>query len=70
MSPCDRPVGEMALREALNCGWDKGSQALTLVFHNPGGATIADWAIAFLAGLILLNLLLLLLQMLVPSRPL
>jgi hypothetical protein len=68
MSPCDRPVGEMALREALNCGWDKGAKALSVVFHNPGSATIADWAIAFFAGLILLNVLLLVLRMLMPPE--
>ncbi|HXY57343.1 MAG TPA: hypothetical protein VEH76_02060 [Methylocystis sp.] len=68
MPPCDKPVGEMALREALNCAWDKGANALSVVVHNPGSATIADWAIAFLAALMLLNFALLVLDMLMPPR--
>ena len=68
MPPCDKPVGEMTVSEALNCGWDKGAGALSTVFHSPGAATIADWAIALLAMLIILNIVLLLLGMLIPSR--
>lgn len=68
MPPCDKPVGEMALREALGCAWDKGAGALSTIFHSPGSATISDWAIALLAALILLNFVLFILDMLTPRR--
>ncbi len=43
--------------------------ALSTVVHSPASATISDWALAFLAALLLLNLLLLLFRLLMP-RPL
>ena len=69
MSPCDKPVGEMALRQALSCGWDKGAEALSIVLHHPSSATITDWAIAFFAALILLNFVLFVLDILMPPKP-
>ncbi len=66
MQPCDRPVAEMSIGEAVDCMWEKGSKALSVIVHNPGSASITDWAVGFLAALILLNLLLLLLGLLTP----
>ncbi len=68
MESCDRPLADMALREAGQCAWEIGSKALSHVFHSPGAATIPDWGLAILAALILLNLLLLLLGLLIPRR--
>ncbi|ARN82413.1 hypothetical protein DSM21852_18440 [Methylocystis bryophila] len=70
METCDKPVAEMATGDALKCAWDKGVDALSTVVHSPGSASINDWALAFLAALVLLNLLLLVLRLLLPSRPL
>ena len=53
----------------MKCAWDKGAGALSTVVHSPASATISDWALAFLAALLLLNLLLLLFRLLMP-RPL
>ena len=36
MQPCDRPVAEMSLGEAVDCTWEKGSKALSVIVHNPG----------------------------------
>lgn len=68
METCDKPVADMAVGDVLKCGWDKGANALSTVFHSPGSATINDWALAFLALLVLLNLLLLLLRLIFPPR--
>ncbi len=68
MESCDKPLADMALREAGQCAWDTGSRALSHVFHSPGAATITDWGLAILAALIVLNLLLLLLGLFVPRR--
>jgi Zn-dependent protease len=70
MENCDKALAELATSDALKCAWDKGAGALSTVVHSPGLATINDWALAFLAALVLLNLLLLLFRMLLPSRPL
>jgi len=56
----------MSFNEFLDCVWDKGSKALSVIVHNPGSASITDWALGFLAALILLNILLLLLGLLTP----
>jgi|JAHE01.1.fsa_nt_gi hypothetical protein len=69
METCDKPVADLATGDALKCAWDKGAAALSTVVHSPASATISDWALAFLAALVLLNLLLLLLRLLLP-RPL
>jgi hypothetical protein len=69
MEPCDKPVADLAIGEALKCAWGKGANALSVVVHSPASATINDWALAFLAALVLLNLLLLLLRLLLPARP-
>ena len=68
MENCDKPLADLALGDAVKCGWDKGAAALTTVVHAPGSATITDWALALLAVLILVNLLFLLVGMLVPRR--
>ena len=68
MQPCDRPVAEMSFNEAMDCTWEKGSKALSVITHNPESASITDWALGFLAALILLNLLLLFLGLLTPRR--
>jgi len=69
METCDKPVADLATGDTLKCAWDKGADALSTVVHSPASATINDWALAFLAALVLLNLLLLLLRLLLP-RPL
>jgi hypothetical protein len=69
MLSCDRAVADLATGETLRCVWDKGAEALSTVVHTAGTAKINDWALAFLAALVLLNLLLLLLRLLLP-RPL
>jgi hypothetical protein len=35
MQPCDRPVAEMSFNEAMDCPWEKGSKALSIIAHNP-----------------------------------
>ena len=69
MVTCERAVVDLATGETLKCIWDKGAAALSTVVHAPGTANINDWALAFFAALVLLNLLLLLLRLLLP-RPL
>ncbi|MFY9657290.1 MAG: hypothetical protein WAK01_12015 [Methylocystis sp.] len=66
MVTCDKAVADLATGETLKCVWDKGAEALSTVVHTPGTANINDWALAFLAALVLLNLLLLLLRLLLP----
>ena len=68
MELCDKPAAEMAFKEVVSCAWDKGAKALSITFHTPALATITDWAMAFLAALILLNFLLLILRLLIPRR--
>jgi hypothetical protein len=68
MQPCYRPVAEMTLDETVECIREKGSKALSVITHNPESASITDWALGFLAALILLNLLLLFLGLLTPRR--
>jgi hypothetical protein len=69
MEACDKAVADLATGDAFKCAWDKGAGALSTVIHTPGSANINDWALAFLAALVILNLLLLLLRLLLP-RPL
>lgn len=69
MERCDGPIGGMSISEALNCVWEKGSNALTDVVHSPGSASISNWALALLTILILINVLLLITRILFP-RPL
>ena len=70
MENCDDAVADPAPGDTLKSAWEKGAGALSTVLHSPGSATITDWAQAFLAALVLLNLLLLLFRPLLPSRPL
>jgi len=69
MVTCDKAVADLATGETLKCVWDKATDALSTVVHTPGTANINDWALAFLAALVLLNLLLLLLRLLLPRPP-
>jgi len=69
MVSCDKAVADLATGETLKCVWEKGADALSAVVHTPGTANINDWALAFLAALVLLNLLLLLLRLLLPRPP-
>jgi hypothetical protein len=68
MENCDKPVADLSVGAAANCIWQKGADSFSAVVHNPGSATINEWAWAILAALVLLNLLLLLLRLLIPRR--
>jgi hypothetical protein len=68
MESCDKPLAELSIGQGADCIWMKGSNAVSAVFHNPGGATINDWALAVLSLLILLNILFFLLGLLRPRR--
>ena len=68
MEPCDKPLAEMTFGKAVDCMWEKGSNALSVIVHSPGSASITDWALGVFAALILLNILLLLIGLLTPRR--
>jgi hypothetical protein len=61
MPPCDKPVSEYNLGEAANCVWVTIKDAWVGVVTHASAATIPEWIITVLSGLVALYILKLLL---------
>jgi hypothetical protein len=68
MASCDDPISTLRIGDAVNCAWEKGADAVSMVLRQPGSSSINDWALTLLAAIVLLNVLFLILRLLLP-RP-
>ncbi|OAI30975.1 MULTISPECIES: hypothetical protein [Methylosinus] len=68
MESCEQPLASMTFCEAVSCVWAKGETALNSVLQTPATASIGDWALTLLVGLVLLNLVIMLFRAAFPRR--
>ncbi|CAN2532462.1 MAG TPA: hypothetical protein VIF40_12895 [Methylosinus sp.] len=68
MESCEQPLASMPFCEAVSCVWAKGETALNSVLQTPASASIGDWGLTLLVGLILINLVIMLFRAAFPRR--
>jgi hypothetical protein len=68
MESCEQPLASMTFCEAVSCVWAKGESALNSVMQTPASASIGDWGLTLLVGLVLINLVIMLFRAAFPRR--